>query len=206
MKNTIAVALLLLSFVLLIPGVSKPVMTLTGSVDKAELLELGKHLVATNPDIMPLISGMAIKLLDGLSVSGRVQAYEKSRSILGTVRDLFSSRHYLVGFLLMLFSIVIPVAKGLLLLISIRIPELRIRGRIVRIANLISKWSMADVFVVAVIIAYLAANATRDMGEIFTLNATFGPGFYFFLGYCLLSLLSAQLMAEQRLIFKYYNH
>ncbi len=67
-----------------------------------------------------------------------------------------------------------------------------------QVANLISKWSMADVFVVAVIVAYLAAQATQNMGEIFVLDARFGSGFWFFLGYCLLSIASAQLMPVRR--------
>ena len=156
---------------------------------------------------MPMIGGMAIKLLDSLNVSGDVQAYTKTRSILGTVKELFESKNYLVSFLVMLFSVIVPVTKGLLLLTSLWIPEVRIKGKLVGIASLISKWSMADVFVVAVIVAYLAANASRDMGEIFSLTATLGAGFYFFLGYCLLSLLSAQLMALRTTRFsKDYNN
>jgi len=197
-KNILPIALLLLSFAVLIPGISKPLMTLTGTVDKAELVELGKELVATHPDIMPMISGMAVKLLDNLNVSGDVQAYEKTRSILGTVKELFDSKNYLVSFLVMIFSVIIPLSKGLLLLTSLWIPEVRMKKRLVGIANVISKWSMADVFVVAVIVAYLAANASGDMGEIFSMTATLGSGFYFFLTYCILSLLSAQLMSRNK--------
>jgi hypothetical protein len=197
-KNILPVALLLLSFAVLIPGISKPLMTLTGTVDKAELVELGKELVATHPDIMPMIGGMAVKLLDNLNVSGDVQAYEKTRSILGTVKELFESKNYLVSFLVMLFSVMIPLSKSLLLLTSLWIPEVRIKKRLVGIANVISKWSMADVLVVAVIVAYLAANASGDMGEIFSMTATLGSGFYFFLTYCILSLLSAQLMSRNK--------
>jgi uncharacterized paraquat-inducible protein A len=98
----------------------------------------------------------------------------------------------------MLFSVIIPLIKGLLLLTSLWIPEVRIKKRLVGIANVISKWSMADVFVVAVIVAYLAANASGDMGEIFSMTATLGSGFYFFLTYCILSLLSAQLMSRNK--------
>ncbi len=197
-KSILPVALLLLSFAVLIPGISKPLMTLTGTVDKTELVELGKELVATHPDIMPMIGGMAVKLLDNLNVSGDVQAYEKTRSILGTVKELFNSKNYLVSLLVMLFSVIIPLSKGLLLLTSLWIPEVRIKKRLVGIANVISKWSMADVFVVAVIVAYLAANASGDMGEIFSMTATLGSGFYFFLTYCILSLLSAQLMSRNK--------
>lgn len=38
---------------------------------------------------------------------------------------------------------------------------------------------MADVFVVAIVVAYLAANATKHTEEMFTLTATLGNGFYF---------------------------
>jgi uncharacterized paraquat-inducible protein A len=66
----------------------------------------------------------------------------------------------------------------------------------------IAKWSMADVFVVAVLIAYLAAEATQTPpGEasavpLMAFDATFGPGFYWFAGYCLFSLASQQYTAR----------
>jgi len=66
---------------------------------------------------------------------------------------------------------------------------------------------MADVFAVAVIIAFLAARATQTAGgsatALVTFTATFGPGFYWFASYCLFSLFTQQLttrwiMAERR--------
>jgi hypothetical protein len=194
MKNRLALIVLLASFVVWVPGISQPMLTLNGTVDKADLIALGKDMVANSPGVLPFLAGMVSSLLDNLEVEGDIQAYEKTRSILGTARELFDSGNYVVGFLIMLFSVIIPVTKGLLLLGSALIKELGIKGHSYDIANLISKWSMADVFVVAIVVAYLAANATRDMGEIFTLQARFEPGFYFFLGYCVLSILSAQLM------------
>ena len=52
----------------------------------------------------------------------------------------------------------------------------------------ISKWSMADVFVVGVFVAFLASNATPNM------DAQIHSGFYFFTAYCLVSLLALQFM------------
>ncbi len=194
MNKRLAIVVLLLAYLALIPGVSRPILELQGSVDKAQLVELGKQMVVTSPGMMPMLSGMALKFLDSVDVEGSIPAYQKSRSILGTVGELFDSGNYLVGFLVMLFSVIVPVCKGGLLLFSLLTPRAMHKHRSVMVANLISKWSMADVFVVAVVVAFLAANATHNMGEIFTLSARFGPGFYFFLGYCLLSLVSAQLM------------
>jgi uncharacterized paraquat-inducible protein A len=61
----------------------------------------------------------------------------------------------------------------------------------------IAKWSMADVFVVALFIAYLAANATQSSGDpaapsLVAFDARFGSGFYWFAAYCVCSLASQQ--------------
>jgi hypothetical protein len=64
----------------------------------------------------------------------------------------------------------------------------------------IAKWSMADVFVVALFIAYLAAqaSATPTQGPnaapaLLEFDARFGTGFYWFAAYCLFSLASQQI-------------
>ena len=57
---------------------------------------------------------------------------------------------------------------------------------------------MADVFVIAIMVAYLAAVASKDMEELFSLEAEFASGFYYFLGYCLLSLLASQLLTVRK--------
>ena len=67
---------------------------------------------------------------------------------------------------------------------------------------MIAKWSMADVFVVALFIAYLAAKAsTTAPGSaaappLVAFTAHFGPGFYWFAAYCLFSLASQQFTAR----------
>src|SRR5262249_28061544 len=68
-----------------------------------------------------------------------------------------------------------------------------------RFVELIAKWSMADVFVVALFIAYLAARASQtapgdqSAASLVSFTATFGPGFYWFTPYCLFSLASQQI-------------
>lgn len=194
MKTKLGLVVLVLAYALLIPGLIQPMITLTGTVDKAEMVQLGKELVANHPDIPAFLGKTAARMLDQLHVEGSIPAYEKTRSILGTVKELADSKSYLVAFLIMLFSVIIPVTKGILILAA----YIKKHGRTADISrktsNLISKWSMADVFVVAIIVAYMAANASQRNDEIFSLSAVFGPGFYYFLSYCLLSILSAQLL------------
>jgi uncharacterized paraquat-inducible protein A len=81
--------------------------------------------------------------------------------------------------------------------------DARRRGRTLAFVETIAKWSMADVFVVALFIAYLAsqASATPTSGPnaapaMIAFTAHFGPGFYWFAAYCLFSLASQQITAR----------
>ena len=76
------------------------------------------------------------------------------------------------------------------------------RGRVLRFVETIAKWSMADVFVVALFIAYLAAQASQTppgdptATPLVAFTAYFGPGFYWFAAYCLFSLATQQFTAR----------
>ncbi len=197
MKNKLGIFLMLIAIGLLIPGVTKPVLILTGTVDRAEMVDLGMQALADNPDVPNIMLSLTEQLVQQLDIKGDMPAYDKMRSIVGTVEELYDARQYLVAFLIALFSIVVPAIKSVLMVVSAlfknklgQVPE--------TITRLISKWSMADVFVVAIIVAFLAANATQQTEELFSLNAEFGEGFYYFLGYCLLSILSMQVMASSK--------
>ena len=206
MRKMLAILVLLVAYGLLYPGVSMPLMSITGYLDKAELVELGKELIQNHPDVPKMVVSLVDMVAGQIDVTGSVEAYERTQSILGAVSDLYHSGFVLVAFLIMFFSIVVPVIKGLAMLIG---TLLRPGGNIQRFALAISKWSMADVFVVGVFIAFLAANAIRsdEHGQtvaetggapdaLLSFSAELGPGFYFFLGYCLLSILSSQLFGR----------
>ena len=57
-----------------------------------------------------------------------------------------------------------------------------------RFIDTISKWSMADVFLVGVYVAFLSAKATDN------LDAEIHEGFYYFTAYCLVSIASLYFM------------
>lgn len=184
---------MLVALGLLVPGISQPILNLTGTVDKEMLVDVGMQTLAKDPDVPNFMLSLTEQLVTQIDLTGNIPAYDKSRSILGTVEELYRANQWLVAFLIALFSIIVPVIKSLLMIISSLLSDksARVSRAIIR---LISKWSMADVFVVAIIVAFLAANATQQTEELFSLTAEFGDGFYYFLGYCLLSILSMQLM------------
>ena len=193
-RLALSLGLLIGAFAVLAPGVTLPVIELTGTVERARIAQLGIDTIAADRDINRFFRSIALGVIDELDVQGHVTVYEQRRSILGTVRELWDSGNRLVGFLVLLFSVIIPVCKGLLIVAASLGRTLRWRGHAMATANAISKWSMADVFVVASIVALLAANASGDTNDMLTFDARFGSGFYYFVAYCLLSVASAQLM------------
>ncbi len=141
-----------------------------------------------------LIPGIYLPMLSinaSVSVMGiEFELLNETRSILETVGTLYDKQYVLVASLILFFSIVIPVLKGVLLAISYWLGP-TLSGAIQRSINLISKWSMADVFVVGIFVAFLSAQATGHF------QAALHSGFYFFVAYCLSSLLALQLIQNE---------
>lgn len=197
MHKTFGFILLIAAYAMLYPGLSKPMLTVTGTIEKAKLLEVGKEMLAENQKGMGLMGDMATVILRNMKAEGTVVAFDKTRSILGTVRDLFDSGDFLVAFLIMTFSVLIPVLKGFVTLITLLDINRATRGKLGQFSAMISKWSMADVYVIAIFVAYLAANGIRESTGLVQFDSTLEVGFYYFLGYCLLSILASQLLADR---------
>ena len=130
--------------------------------------------------LQPLLTITASIELMGL----KRDLFSETRSIVETVRSLHQSGNDFVAGLILLFSIVVPFAKGTALLVALRLRDARNRGRIRSFIDSISKWSMADVFLVGVYVAFLSAKATDN------LDAHIHSGFYWFTAYCLVSIAS----------------
>jgi hypothetical protein len=197
MRNILGILLMLVAIGFLIPGITQPFFSLTGTVDKAALVDLGMETLASDPSVPAFMVSVTRQLVSQLDVTGELPAFEKTRSIVGTVQELYLADERLVATLIALFSIVVPVLKCLLMLVTAMSKQTEAIQIADRIKQAISKWSMADVFVVAIIVAFLAGNATQQIEQLFSLDAQFMSGFYYFLSYCILSILSAQLLDKQ---------
>jgi len=121
-----------------------------------------------------------------LPLVGTMNLGSETRSIMGTIEYLFETKNYLVATLILVFSVVVPIIKGLLLLVSLLPGQARFKVFLLKIVRRIGKWSMADVFVVAVFLAYLATASMQ------VFKARLEVGFYYFLTYCILSLVSTE--------------
>ncbi|MFY8327131.1 paraquat-inducible protein A [Pseudoalteromonas sp. ZZD1] len=195
MRFLLPVTTILIALALLIPGVTQPVLTLEGKIDKSKLAQTGIEMLADEGDRNTRnILAMASSMLGLDKLEGEISAYKKTRSIWGTVTELANNKNYLVAVLVALFSIVIPTLKLLLQLIYLFLPVNSFKRVLGSTVQRISKWSMVDVFVIALIVAYLAGNADGQMGELIIMHAEFGAGFWYFTGYCLFAIAASNLI------------
>jgi hypothetical protein len=195
MKNYLGIFLILCAYAVLYPGITEPILTVAGTVEKEKLIAVGKQFIQESPDTPALVNNLVDMVVDNLDVSGSIDAFNKTRSILGTAEELYLNHHVFVAILIIVFSVVVPLVKALLLL-SLLLPLRKaIKSVLLTISDVLSKWSMADVFVIAIFIAFLASNGIRENSGLVNFDASLGRGFWFFLAYCLISILGTQLIS-----------
>ena len=183
-----------------------------GIMTGAGVVLLAGGLLTPMIEIDARISELRFQLLGEPVVFADQVLYFQSKSIFDVVAVLARSGAAdlaLVAFLVVLFSVWFPllkVAAGFVYLADWR--GLR-RSALVRFFALKSgKWSMADVLVIAIFMAYvgfsgLVASQLQQIGglaagvDVLTTNATaLQPGFYLFLGFVLTSLISSHLLGN----------
>jgi paraquat-inducible protein A len=227
-NRLIVLGLVVLSIGLLIPGLFMPVLTIRGVLTREgvthvapTLLEKGindetigtlKGLI--NPQVLALLQftggDLRKMLIEKLSpqltaalakAADDVEVYYQTRSIISAVRNLYDVGSPTPATLILLFSVIVPFTKAALVSAAVFMRDAARRQRVVNFVEAIAKWSMADVFVVAIFIAYLAAQATQTTAgssapALVKFDASFGAGFYWFAAYCLFSLASQQYTAR----------
>lgn len=118
----------------------------------------------------------------------------ESKSLIGSIMKLFETGDILIASVIILFSVIIPLLKTIsLLLISIFEDNL-FTHKLIGFFKMIGKWSMLDVFVVAVLLVFLSVNK----GDIS--RAEVEVGLYIFLLYVVSSMfvsLSANKMLDR---------
>jgi hypothetical protein len=195
-RKLLTIALIITALGFLYPGITQPVLSLSGTVENSRIAELGIDMIAgDNADdrTRQFLSTMSA-FLGFDRIEGQMEVYSKSRSIWGTVEALASTGNLLVAVLIVTFSIVIPSFKLLLQCASLFITRVDFRRPVLWLNGSLSKWSMADVFVMALLVAFLAGSASDQTGDTLTMHARLEPGFYYFLAYCLFSIVAGVIL------------
>ncbi len=118
----------------------------------------------------------------------------KVRGIAAIIWELLTSQHEIVGGFLLLFSIITPMTKGVLTYFITASKSKELNNRIGNFLHSIGKWSMADVFVAGVLLSIYALKAQQATKSAPCL------GLYYFIGYCLLSLSTTELLVHSGLV------
>ena len=118
--RVLAIVSILLSLALLYPGVSQPILTLSGDLEKSALAEFGIDVLAGegNSQSRDMLNMMS-RFLGLDQLEGRVEAYRSTRSILGMAQELAENNNVFVAVLIVSFSVVVPVIKLLLQLLAL---------------------------------------------------------------------------------------
>ncbi len=138
---------------------------------------------------------MMLTIHKEISFVGDVVISFESKSILSSIHALYKKGEMAIATVIVLFSVAIPMLKVLLLTLVPFFKSHKMASGIVRLFKMLGKWSMIDVFVVALMLVYFS----MDRGEIS--RAQMEVGVYFFLGYVMISMLmsiSANRVLDER--------
>ena len=174
--------LMLFSITMLVGGVLSPMLEVEVRMTKLDVTLLGAPIEFHNQSL-----------------------YYRSKTVLEVFQTLIQMGRpemTLVGVLVILFSVVFPACKMLALGASLLRPSLLRTNRLVRLlAFELSKWSMADVMVLAIFMSFVAFNGVigsaleglRGMPNVQqvvipTDASKILPGYYLFIGFCISSI------------------
>ncbi len=181
--------LIIISMLLLLTGLILPMIEIDARISKMTLTLLG----------------------ESISFSDQV-LYYKSKSILEVVWLMFRQSRVdvlIVGILVLLFSVLFPVAKQIASLAFVFLEGMRSNKIIRFMVFKTGKWSMADVMVVAIFMSYIGfsgiiteqlkqiENITASMEILTTNKSSLLTGFYFFTSFAIFSLSISQKIETQ---------
>lgn len=115
---------------------------------------------------------------------GRTYFYYQNKGIMDVIKLLWNNNNKPVAAAIGTFSVIVPLIKLLFSIIILLFPITRAKT-LRKVLSYISKWSMADVFVVGAFLAYLSF-ANMSPGVQMDANALFG--LYYFGGYVVVSI------------------
>jgi paraquat-inducible protein A len=140
--------------------------------------------------LVPGLSQPALTIVASIPFGNKpMEIFRQTQNVVQAVKSLYESGNYFVSGLVLLFSIIVPFIKAAILAVILTIKSPVTKYRLYLFVRSISKWAMADVFAVGVFIAFLASKATDN------LDAVIGTGFYYFVGYCLVSNVAFQFLS-----------
>ncbi len=174
--RNLSLSLTVIAFIFLMIGISVPMM------------EIGFYTDFFNVPLKGSVLGYDIDL--STKFNDRSYAFYQNKSVIDVIILLFSQSNIVVGAALLLFSVITPVIKLGFTLIKVFYPQNK-NKMVSFVVDYLGKWSMADVFVVSVLLAFLSVS-NISAGIQSTTQILFG--LYFFISFVVISLISGMLL------------
>ncbi len=146
--------------------------------------------------IIALVTGWYSPILEitayqDIPVLGNTIFQYESKSIVSALIKIFEQQQYAIGSIILLFTIITPVLKTLVLLIISFREKLHLSVKKIKLLSAIGKWSMLDVFVVAIVVTYFSMKSTGQT------DASLQIGVYYFSIYVILSMICTYIVAKK---------
>ena len=143
---------------------------------------------------------LAIEAYQEVPVLGRTLFQFESKSIVTGLQKLWSGHQPVIAGLIFIFTIITPIMKSVVMALILGSRRLHFSQRCIRWLQLIGKWSMLDVFVIALLLSYFSTKAGGAT------DATLQIGVYYFIAYVLASMMLAFLLRDHSLNSQTYEH
>ncbi|MEP6737099.1 MAG: paraquat-inducible protein A [Chryseolinea sp.] len=191
LHNQLFTTSLVLALIVLVAGLTAPMIEIDARIKEMSFLLLGEKLAFHDQII-----------------------FFQSKSIVDVVEILMSTGQWdsiIVGALILIFSIVFPIAKLVCSRLHLAGSSSWRNSKLIRFFALKSgKWSMADVYVVAIFMAYIGFKSildnqlnhlnfkTNSLASISTNETSLQPGFLLFICFVLFGLLLASILERTK--------
>lgn len=139
-----------------------------------------------------LTSGVLCPMLEINYIYNEAVPIHVSKSIFETIYTTFINGPIFLSFVLLFCSFIIPLLKCFDLCLFGWRANHKWVIHLAWFSKILGKWSMVDVFVVAILVAYFVPTGIQPKGGGYS-ESFLQPGFYYFLGYCVISLLVNQI-------------
>lgn len=113
----------------------------------------------------------------------------ESKSIISALYKMFENHQYAIAGIILLFTIVTPILKTILLVMISLKEKLHLSSKKIKFLSTIGKWSMLDVFVAAIVVTYFSMKASGQT------DANLQIGVYYFSIYVILSMICTYLVS-----------
>lgn len=179
----------LVSLVVLFAGITAPMIEIDARFQAVNFELVGEH-ITFNDQVIFFQSKSILQVIGILFETGKVDSY-------------------VVGLLILVFSILFPVGKLISTQIYLAGNERTRKNKILKFFAFKSgKWSMADVYVIAIFMAYIGFQGilndqlsnlnmeTDSLVSISTNKTSLQPGFIIFIGFVLFSLILSSILKK----------